>query len=261
MKRFALPILFLLSTILFSSCLDIVEEIFLKKNGKGTYKLSIDMSKMMQNEMMKSMIEGSLGLEGDDSKPSEPKKERDMMVMDTIMYFKDAPADMKEAFADRKHLGESLNIRMKVDEKAKELFMVFNMKFEKVDDINFFMQNLSKMSEQGSGALGGAGGGIDGLIPGAGKDVSIYNASKRSFERKETPSGSEEVNEEEMQMAKMFFADASYSTIYHFPKKVKKMSNKKNAELSNGGKTVTTTVDLLDLMGESGSTLANKIKF
>ena len=70
-----------------------------------------------------------------------------------------------------------------------------------------------------------------------------------------------ELSDEEQQqldMMKMMFATATWKTVYNFPRKVKSVDND-NSSIAKNGKTVTTSVGLIDLM-EGKANLDEKIR-
>ena len=72
-----------------------------------------------------------------------------------------------------------------------------------------------------------------------------------------SPKVDNNLNDDELGMAKMFFSAASYKTVYHFPGKVKK-ATMSGAEID--GKTVTINNSFLDLM-EGKAKMEGEIKF
>ena len=58
MKRFRFRFIPLFVSItLFTSCIDIIENFVLNKNGSGKYELTMDKSEMISNPMMKGLME------------------------------------------------------------------------------------------------------------------------------------------------------------------------------------------------------------
>ncbi len=62
-----------------------------------------------------------------------------------------------------------------------------------------------------------------------------------------------------MEMMEMMMGDATYTTIYNFPGKIKKSTNKEASD-SNGNKTITVKAKFLDLLDDP-SILDNTIKY
>ncbi|MEL6867274.1 MAG: hypothetical protein AAFP19_22805, partial [Bacteroidota bacterium] len=63
MKKYSLFLL-LSCFLVFTGCIDIIEEITMKKDGSGQYQLKIDMSGLMADGGMRSMIEEMMKSEG-----------------------------------------------------------------------------------------------------------------------------------------------------------------------------------------------------
>ena len=224
----------------FSSCIDILEELHLNKDGSGKYAVTMDMSALMEFGNMKDMLNQMGGEEGevapvpDDDEPIE---------MDTLMYFKDAPDSVKQKLSDPK-LAEKAFIKMQMSDANKKMIMTFGIDFEKVSDIDHFLKNIDKLQgdNPASGMLGNGGGGF---FPNTGA-ANLFKYGKKYLERLPIPKpDSEELSDEDMQMMQMMFADANYTTIYHFPGKVKKTTIP-NAVVD--GKTLSLSVPLMDVM-------------
>lgn len=61
--------------ILFAGCIEITETVQLNKNGTGKYGIKIDMGKLFEDPIMKSMLE-------------ETENKNDMENIDSMVYFK-----------------------------------------------------------------------------------------------------------------------------------------------------------------------------
>ena len=85
MRKF---VLLLLSTgmLFLTSCFDIVEEVYLNKDGSGTYTTKIDASGLFSNPFMKSALEEAAKEEGGEAVNME---------QDSLMYYRDM-----EGFSD-----------------------------------------------------------------------------------------------------------------------------------------------------------------
>lgn len=137
------------------------------------------------------------------------------------------------------------------------MFFSFNLDFNKVEEISQFLSDLDKL--QGSNPMGNSLGG-GGLIPTADANTQIYKYKKCTLERlpdKKKPD--QQLNEQDLAMAKMMFGTASYKTIYHFPGKVKKVSNDK-ARIGEDRKSVILEVPMSEVL-EGKAEFANTIKF
>ncbi len=229
MKRVALFVLFA-CTLLFTSCIEILENIVLKKDGTGSYALTMDMSNLLKDEFMAGMLKKS---EGDDKK--------DFPEADTTIYGKDLPAEEKGKDAD---LWNRMSMRTIASEKDKKLVVSFMLDFKDPAEISFLMKNIDKL---GSKAQKPGGGNSDTpptdmLIP---SNVT-YTLQKNELVRKTNIIlKKEETEDENASMMKMFLGDAKYTINYELPGRVKKTTIE-GAKIN--GNAISTEMKLLDLM-------------
>jgi len=266
LKNILLIFLAFISLTMFTGCIDIVEEIFLKKNGSGKYTMRMDMSGVLD---MVAMM-GAMGEQGNETDDFFDEIGGEM---DSTFYFKDADPEMKKEFTGNPDLWNRVNLRMHANKEDKKLLMEFNLDFENMDDVQYFLKDINQMmaamdnTEEGgenpADIFGGIGGGS--FLWGQGEQRRFdYKAKKRTLMRYDTSEEDiramkENLSEEENQMATMMFANSTYTTIYHLPGKVKKMTNPR-ATLSADQKTVTTKVKFMDYM-QGKLKLDNTIKF
>ncbi len=229
-----------------TSCIDIVEEMFLKKNGSGKYVITMDMSALMEAGT-KEMLEDMMKEEGADE--NEPAMD---MEQDTTIYFSEAPDSIRNKFSHPEIL-DKVYVSIKMSEKEEKMIMQFAIDFDKLKEVDYFLKDLDKLQASNDipGGLGGAtgddgkGGGGGGLLPTSSGANGLFKLVKRKFTRLPGDKMEESMNSEELQMAKMFFADASYTTIYHFPGKIKK-TTMENAQID--GKKLTIVTPLIDIL-------------
>jgi hypothetical protein len=229
---------FLVLVVMFTmtSCIDIIEEMSLKKNGSGSYVVTMDMSSLMA-EGMKEMLQGMAQEEGGEGALSDLPTE-----LDTIIYFTNAPDSVKAKFAHPEILKKT-TLRTEISESKELMRMTFSINFDKVKEIDYFLADLDKMQGDG-GAMPNLGGG--GLFPGGNTEQGLFKLAKRKLTRTNPPKVDDAAMEdEEMQMMKMFFAEAKYTTIYNLPGKVKKTTIA-NAEVD--GKKITVVTPLMDIL-------------
>lgn len=237
-----------------TSCLDIVEEMSLNKNGTGKYVLTMDMSSLMADGM-KEMLQGMAQEEGggEDAFADMPSE------MDTILYFTDAPDSIKAKFQHPEIL-KKIAFRTQISEANELMKMTFSIDFDKIKEVDYFLADLDKMQGDGGG-MPGLGGGGSGLFPSGSDTQALFKLAKRKLTRFSPPK-TEDMNmeEEELQMMKMFFSDASYTTIYNLPGKVKKTSMQ-NANVEGKKLTVVTPLmDILEGKAELGGDICYKRK-
>lgn len=248
------------SSFLFTGCINVLEELFLNKDGSGQYVLSIDMSAMM-NAQMRDMLKGMGEEQG-----IETPEETEPIEQDTLIKFSDVPAEQRGEIS-RPDFYDKVSMKMKASESKEEMIMSFILDFDKAEDINYFLQNMDKFfastDEGGDNPLGALGGGgsdnpMSGLIPASGTDSKVFNITKKMLTRFKAPKPAEDLSQDEnFAMLQMMLATAEYKTVYHFPGAVKSVSNS-NATIS--GKDVTLTSSLVDVMTGEGN-LDMEVKF
>ncbi len=236
-KKTTLGLLLLLAVTM-TGCLNIFEEITVKKSGGGHYKMAVDMSQMKQMmEMLKGMNTDSAATP-------------DMGGMDQL----DQMGTAFTALADVLKGVRGLKNTVAINDTAS---FVFGYEFD-FDDIEALNRAVKKIAEQGEG----------------GKSVpdALFSFKKGKFERIDASGGMVEemkkamgagAGDEGMEQAKMLFADMTATTTYHFPdQKVSKQSHA-SGKISGDGHSITIEVkpfaDGADLK-KMGSGLKAKVK-
>ncbi|MDX1940530.1 MAG: hypothetical protein SFU99_08260 [Saprospiraceae bacterium] len=219
------------SLIMFNTgCFDIVEEVFLNKNGSGKYLVTMDMSGLFKDPFMKGMMKESLEQQEGGSANLEK---------DSVIYFKDMP-EADELSAEEQKLIENAVIKMTMSEKQEKMLVNIEIPFANVEDMTKISKVLEKVGADTQVAGGMMGGG---MMNGSAASFLLKN---KTLTRLPAPKMSEEAKtDENMEMMKMFLGQATYKTIYHLPGKVKK-AGIPGAEVD--GSTVTVTNSLLDMM-------------
>lgn len=244
MKKF-LWCLACLCILVFTSCLEMVEEVFLNQDGSGKYMITMDMSELFSDPMMKSLIEEAAKEEANTAADEE-------LEMDSTMYFRDMP-QYAELNQEEQALIKDVVINMMASESKEKMIIEMVFPFQHIDDFAKMGEAMSKMTEEG-------GTGAAGLMntPGMGSQGAQFVLNKRTLSRLPMPDTKELMGQDEnMEMMKMFFESATYTTIYHLPGKVK------NTDIPNArveGKTVTIENNLLDLI-EGKIKIDGDIKF
>ncbi len=221
------------STMMLTSCIDMVEQMYLNKDGSGKYVMEFDMSGMFSNPFMMGMMEESM-------KKELQLEEGEKLEKDSMMYFRDMPGADNLTADELKMLGDA-KIHMVMSEEKKQLKASTEIAFNSLPELEKINVLIQKVSGE-DGQTGGMMGGTSPFSSGA-----RFQLKKRTLTRMPTPPVGNVFEDEQMQMAKMIFEGATVTTIYHLPGKVKKTSIK-NAKID--GKTVTVTSDILDLMEE-----------
>lgn len=230
---------------------------FLNKDGSGKYTMTIDMSALMESST-REMLKGFAQEEGADM----PEDDAPPMETDTMIMFKDLPADMRGDLS-RPEFYDKVSMKMVASESKEIMKVSFSLDFDNADDIDYFLKNMDKLlasAEDVDNPLSamGSGGMMGGVVPSVGKDYRLFDISKKLLKRYKAPAPAENLEEDEnMAMMKMFMTGAEYTTVYHFPGKVKSATNP-NAQID--GKTVTIKGDLLEMM-EGKTDMSTVVKF
>lgn len=243
MRKFAILFLFG-SLITLTGCLDVVEEIYLNRDGSGKYMLKLDMSSLFSDPFMKSMMEQAMEQEG------VTRGEGNKLEQDTVIYLKDMPDSVRRGL-DRPEFWENVVMRMTMSESQKKMVTTIELPFKQLSDITYFFENIDQL---GAGENMGAGGMLGGGMLGA---TASYQLSGKNFTRSQSASALSDQNDDDMQMLKMFLSSATYKTIYHMPGKVRKTTIP-NADIDNN--TVTVETGYLDML-DGKAKLDGQIKF
>lgn len=184
MRKIAILSTFFLAFIC-TSCLNIVEEVFLNKDGSGSYSMTVDMDEMMS--MMKSMM------------TEEQMQENDMFgAMDSAMQETLSKLRQIEGLSNVNHKAEGFKYTITYD-------------FRDIEALN-----------QGT-ANGSMSPGVD-LNAASSNFVLDKNVFERVNPPIDDIMDDDEVSEN-LEMAKMLLSGATYKSVYHFPGKVKKVEN------------------------------------
>lgn len=237
----------LIMPLLLTSCIDIIEEITLNKDGSGRYTLTFDMSGFFSDPMMKGMFKDALQQDS-----TLDLSQMDALEVDTTINMGDrAAAELAEL--DNPDFWKKVSMRTVMSEQKGEMTTTIAFDFSDVSQINYFYANLNELSQEGS-AMNGDLMGDSGLLA----EGSLFELSGRSLTRSSAAATEKpEQPDEELAMMKMFFTSARYQTIYHLPGHIKKASI---PGATIDGKTVTLSAPLLDLM-ENKASLNGTIKF
>ncbi|HRK81612.1 MAG TPA: hypothetical protein PLZ12_09205 [Saprospiraceae bacterium] len=243
MNKLTILLLFTVSFFL-TGCLDVVEEMHLNRNGSGKYSITIDMSGLFEDEFMKSMIKSSL----EQDTTLKLGGANGIPEMDTIIYFKDMPAEQK---GSNPEFWNRVHSKIVMSEEKGKFFTSINLDFASTADITYLYENIGKIGESNSqlGGLAGEGG----LLP---TNVG-YTFAKNMLTRKSPKSTEKAEGGEDMEMMKMFLGSANFRTIYHLPGNVKKVTIP-NAKTD--GKTVTVEASMIDMM-DGKANLDGTIRF
>jgi uncharacterized protein YfiM (DUF2279 family) len=228
---------FLLATL--TSC-TFTENIYINDNGTGKFSVDMDGSSLM------AMAGNQLG----DQMGADAKKN-----IDSTFTFKQLFAEKKdsiaklspEAQADLKKL-ENFVVHTKMNAEQKQFLMTVATDFKSVNELQDILQSMSALQKLDKGTTNASMPFSAGFGNNNSKLNYTYNGKK--FTRKatiETQKLAEKANDSSADMSKMIFASSNYILKYHFPKKIKKVSNP-NALFSDDRKTITIQYPFTDYM-------------
>jgi hypothetical protein len=226
---------FLLAT--FTSC-TFTENITINDNGTGKFSVDMDGSALMA--MAGDQIGSQMG--------ADAKKN-----IDSTFTFKQLFEEKKDSIAklspeSQKELKklENFVVNTKMSAEKNEFLMSLSTDFKNVNEMQDILQTLSTFQklEQGSGAATPFGNGF-------GNNSKLnYTYDGKKFSRKaviDQQKLAEKAKDTAADMSKMMFASSNYIVKYHFPKKIKKVSNP-NALFSEDRKTITIQYPFTDYM-------------
>lgn len=187
-----------------TSCITIIEEIFLNKDGSGKFLLTVDLSAVMG---MKEMLAGKISANSDSSSLLQEK-------FDSIIYFSDMKDSVRRALL-YPHLIEKAHLQLKGDEEAGMMQVTLHFPFTTIEEVNLLQQEIHRY---------GTGGVNKEMTSDFLGYQTTFSKVKKSIKRETIISEQENVSEEDKlteSMAKMMFATARVKTIYHLPSKIK----------------------------------------
>jgi len=226
---------FLLATL--TSC-TFTENMYVNDNGTGKFSIDVDGSTLMQ------MAGDQLGSQmGADAKKS----------IDSTFTFKQIMAQKQdsisklspEAQKEIKKL-ENFVFNIKMNGEQKQFLMNIATDFKNVNELQDILQSMSTLQK----LEGGAGPSTPFAGLGDNKSKLSYTYDGKKFTRKaiiDKQKLTGKAADTTADMSKMMFASSNYIIKYHFPKRIKKVSNP-NALFSEDRKTVTIQYPFTDYM-------------
>lgn len=222
---------------IFTSC-TFTENIYINDNGSGKFSVDLDGSSMM------AMAGDQLGEQmGADAKKN----------IDSTFTFKQLIEEKKdsisklspEAQKEIKKL-ENFVFNIKMNGEQKQFLMNIATDFKNVNELQDILQTMSTLQKLEGGAS--PSNPFAGL--GDNKSKLSYTYDGKKFTRKaiiDKQKLTEKAADSTADMSKMIFASSNYVVKYHFPKKIKKVSNP-NALFSEDRKTITIQYPFTDYM-------------
>lgn len=230
--------------VLFTSCLEINEEVQIKENGSGQISTTMDMAQLI--DMMQAM--------GGD----EFDKKKDEKI-DSVIYLKSIVDTAKNLSAEQKALLRDGVVRVKMDIGAKEFKINMNYPFANLEKLQKLNNALSSggmgFSEVMKGAMGG--GNKDGDQPSSETPemdqllgVFDYNISNGLIKKTINPEKLKKLKDSpkmaEMQQGADMGIEVMYNVTYKLPRPAKRVDNAK-AKLSDDKRTVTLRNNLMEI--------------
>ncbi len=206
------PALLVLLALVMSSCFNIMEEITLKKEGSGHYKMSVDMSQM--KEMM-AMLKGM----GQDSTGGAQPEMQAEQIGQSFTQIADVLKGVR-GLTNQTAISDTTNY-------------VFGYEFD-FADVDALNRAIKKVGEQGENG---------------GKDVpdAVFSLKKGKFERQEAKGGMVDEMKKALfggdagadaEQVKMILGDMTVTTTYHFPDQKVDKQDHGLGQVSEDGRTV-----------------------
>jgi hypothetical protein len=228
---------FVFASLLFSSCLHIVEDVTFRKNGSGSYIMTIDMSEIKgMMDMFKGMNPtDSLGVDSTaiitDGLPAEgPNNEIGQLGQ-----------EMANVTSSLKGLPGISNVLEINDTSAYSFGYSFD--FADVAALNRAMKviNKEKYDAKTEEVFKFKGGNFERLSSG-----NLGEELKKALDDSNGEDSGEEGLDNSMEMMKMFFSEMSYKQVYHFPDQEIKKNSNELGELSDDNHTLSITLKPFD---------------
>ncbi|MFB9078637.1 hypothetical protein ACFFLS_14940 [Flavobacterium procerum] len=225
---------FLIATL--TSC-TFTENITINENGTGNFSVDIDGSSLMQ--MAGDQIGSQMG--------ADAKKDIDSTFSFKQMFEqkKDSIAKLSPETQQELKKLENFTIKTKMSSEKKEFLMTMAMDFKNVNELQDILQSASTLQKlEGGNAPSPVGAGF-----GGNNSKLSYKYDGKKFSRKAIIDQQKlaEKAKDSADMSKMIFASSNYIIKYHFPKKIKKVSNP-NALFSDDRKSITIQYSFTDYM-------------
>jgi hypothetical protein len=242
---------FLLGSITLTSCLHIIEEVTFRNDGRGQYKMTLDMSELKgMMDMFKGMAQDSTTMGGDSTATDAGMGDMGALGgQDNSMT--QMGQEMVKVAESLKNIPGITNVMETNDTTNFQFGYTFD--FADVAALNRALKVINKEKYES-------------------KTEEVYVFSGKKFERLPTGDIGAELKkamgetggddeEGSMEMVKMFFADMSYEQIYNFPDRVIKKNDNELAEISNGGHTMKIKLKPFDEEQQKKNvTVATKVK-
>ena len=238
--KYLLPLSFVF---LLAGCLDIDENVNIKKDGSGQLVMDMDMSQMVE------MLQTYMG--------KEELAKKGMEKMDTTILMKDLIDTAKSLTPEKKAILRTgtVHIKLNLEEKVFKTHMQFP--FTSLDQLQSLYKTMSDGSLGNTNLFGGlTPGGQDGQGGGASPDINQFNGiydftcKDGVMIKKLNPEKWDKLKSDpqlsQMKQASQMGVEILYTTTITLPRPVKKVDNTL-AKLSEDKKTVTIKYNLVDV--------------
>lgn len=213
------------------------ENIYINENGSGKVEFIFDGSDLMQ-------------MAGDEMKQGgEQAVDSTFYINDLLEERKDSIAALSPEEQARLYAMKDISVHMVMNPESGEFTFTMYKDFANVNDLQDMFASMNELK-----SLGGDNGAPGGLPVSSGGTQLKYSYTGKKFTRTVKI-----VNEELFEQKKdslgemaMMFGSSTYTLNYHFPKKVKKVSNA-NAVIGDDKKSVTIEYSFVDFMNDPES--------
>lgn len=245
------------------SCGDMTEELYLEKDGSGKWEYKMDLGSTIE---MISMMGGMMGDSTQQVNPDDLWKELGSEKIDTMINMGASMTPEQLAKLEHPEYLDKIKINLKGDKSEKSLFFNMAFDFDSFEQLDAIFKEMEKMSEESPQDQAAMMGQATNFFTGGGV-AEIYSFDKKKFVKKAVEKADEGLNDlfgemgaggdDISGMMEMFMGGNKVTTIYHFPHKVKSVSNE-DAKID--GNTVTIKQDFKEYL-EKGNSEQLTVKF
>ena len=213
-----------LAMVCFTSC-QFSENIYINEDGSGTMEFAFDASELMV------MAGDEMAKEGEQS-------------IDSVMSFKELFDEKRDSISklpkekqEQLKALEPFKLHMVMNTEKQQMKFDLSTEFKNVNELQDMFETMSKLQELEDNGTANAN-------PFSGMDQNntklVYNMAGNTFTRTATIINKElhQKAVDSLQNMSMMFASSKYKLNYHFPRKIKSVSNE-NAMFSNDRKSFT----------------------
>lgn len=232
-----LSTLFLLSFVLSLCSCEFSENIYINDDGSGKMEFSFDGSALMELSDEKTAAD------------SEEKVDSTISFKELLEEKKDSISKLSKEEQENLKALERFNLRMLVDPEINQMLFNINTEFKSVDELTNMMEAMNRISKfSDEDPIEGADKNtpMDALANGEFTELN-FTYSNNVFKRTTIITDQEGYTNALNNMGDMesMFSASNYTLNYHFPKKIKRISNA-NAVISEDQKSFSLTFEFMD---------------